>query len=66
MLLFAVWIQQLVLSFCHTEKEGKALQLTYKDKLALVAYTKQVAHGKFTAEAMPDVGFLDVVGNDRR
>ena len=48
------------------EKEGKALQLTYKDKLCLVAYTKQVTNGKYTAEAMPAVGFLDVVGNDRR
>ncbi|XP_076464890.1 Golgi resident protein GCP60-like [Babylonia areolata] len=48
------------------EKEGKALQLSYKDKLHFVAYTKQVAHGKYTPEAMPDVGFLDVVGNDRR
>ncbi|KAK7103264.1 Golgi resident protein GCP60-like isoform X2 [Littorina saxatilis] len=47
------------------EKEGKALQLSYQDKLRLVAYTKQVSHGKYTAEAMPDVGFLDVVGNDR-
>ena len=49
-----------------SEKEGKALQLTYKDKLRMVAYTKQVTHGKYTADAMPAVGFLDVVGNDRR
>ncbi|KAK7492370.1 hypothetical protein BaRGS_00016467 [Batillaria attramentaria] len=48
------------------EKEGKALQLTYKDKVHLVALTKQVAHGKFHTDAMPEVGFLDVVGNDRR
>ncbi|XP_076442983.1 Golgi resident protein GCP60-like [Babylonia areolata] len=47
------------------EKEGKALQLTYNDKLRLVAYTKQVAHGKFSDEVQPDVGFLDVVGSDR-
>ncbi|KAK6182628.1 hypothetical protein SNE40_010270 [Patella caerulea] len=48
------------------EKEGKALQLTYKDKLKLVAYTKQVVFGKFRNDTSPDVGFLDVVGNDRR
>ncbi|KAL8619919.1 hypothetical protein ACOMHN_015203 [Nucella lapillus] len=48
------------------EKEGNELQLTYNDKLRLVAYTKQVAHGKFTDEHQPDVGFLDVVGGDRR
>lgn len=56
----------IVVLVCCAEKEGKALQLSYQDKLRLVAYTKQVSHGKYTAEAMPDVGFLDVVGNDRR
>ncbi|GFO03829.1 Golgi resident protein gcp60 [Plakobranchus ocellatus] len=48
------------------EKEGKALQLTYKTKLHLVALTKQAAFGKFRPGVSPDVGFLDVVGNDRR
>ncbi|XP_067681298.1 Golgi resident protein GCP60-like isoform X1 [Haliotis asinina] len=50
----------------YKEKEGKALQVTYKDKLRLVAYTKQVSFGKFRNDVSPDVGFLDVVGNDRR
>ena len=50
-----------------SDKEGsKALQLTYKDKLRMVALTKQVAHGKYRPDVSPDVGFLDVVGNDRR
>lgn len=48
------------------EKEGKAMHLTYKDKLKLVAYTKQVAHGKYRTDVFPEVGLLDVVGNDRR
>ncbi|CAE1157354.1 ACBD3 [Acanthosepion pharaonis] len=42
------------------------MHLTYKDKLKLVAYTKQVAHGKYRTDVFPEVGLLDVVGNDRR
>ena len=49
-----------------TEKEGKAIHLSYKDKLKFVALTKQVAHGKCRPDVSADVGFLDVVGNDRR
>ncbi|XP_052106312.1 Golgi resident protein GCP60-like isoform X2 [Mytilus californianus] len=49
-----------------SEKDGKAIHLTYKEKLRLVAYTKQAAHGKYRNDVSPDVGFLDVVGNDRR
>ncbi|KAH9495042.1 Golgi resident protein GCP60, partial [Bulinus truncatus] len=48
------------------EKEGKALQLTYQSKLKLVALSKQATFGKFRPDLFPDVGFLDVVGNDRR
>ncbi|XP_059145919.1 Golgi resident protein GCP60-like isoform X2 [Physella acuta] len=48
------------------EKEGKALQLTYQTKLKLVALTKQASFGKFRPDCSPDVGFLDVVGNDRK
>ncbi|XP_062596912.1 Golgi resident protein GCP60-like isoform X2 [Saccostrea cucullata] len=47
------------------EKDGKALKLTYKDKLRLVAYTKQATYGKYRNDVSPEVGFLDVVGNDR-
>lgn len=58
-------LYRLSLSF-FKEKEGKAMHLTYKDKLKLVAYTKQVAHGKYRTDVFPEVGLLDVVGNDRR
>ncbi len=51
---------------CVSEKEGKAIQLTYKDKLKLVALTKQVTFGKYRPDVSHEVGFLDVVGNDRR
>ncbi|CAD5119721.1 DgyrCDS8316 [Dimorphilus gyrociliatus] len=50
----------------YREKEGKAMQLSYKDKIRLVALIKQVAYGKYRADVSPAVGFLDVVGNDRR
>ena len=48
------------------EKDGKALKLKYQDKLRLVAYTKQATFGKYRNDVSPEVGFLDVVGNDRR
>ena len=52
--------------FLFTEKNGKALHISYKDKVKLVAYTKQVSHGKYRSDVIPEVGLLDVVGNDRR
>lgn len=48
------------------EKEGKAVHLSYEDKLKLVAFTQQVNHGKCTAENAPSLGVLDVIGKDRR
>eukprot|EP00058_Branchiostoma_floridae_P000981 XP_002586469.1 hypothetical protein BRAFLDRAFT_106670 [Branchiostoma floridae] len=54
------------LNLTHCEKEGKAVHLTYGDKLKLVAYTKQVQVGPYDAEKMPPVGYFDVIGNDRR
>ncbi|XP_071441051.1 Golgi resident protein GCP60 isoform X1 [Hetaerina americana] len=50
----------------YKENVGKALQLSYKDKLKLVAYTQQVSHGKFNADSLPPLGVLDVIGKDRR
>ena len=40
--------------------------MSYKDKLKMVAYTKQASFGKYRPDVSPDVGFLDVVGSDRR
>jgi hypothetical protein len=45
---------------------SKALQVGYRDKLRMVALTKQVSHGPYNASTMPAVGLFDVVGNDRR
>ncbi|XP_060068399.1 Golgi resident protein GCP60-like [Ylistrum balloti] len=58
-------VYRLALKF-YKEKDGKAIHLTYKDKLKLVAYTKQASHGKCRNDISPEVGFLDVVGSDRR
>ena len=57
----------LFLSFCYfTDFDGKAVHLAYRDKLKLVAYLKQIAHGKLDDAKLPPPGYLDVVGNDRR
>ncbi|KAL6440126.1 hypothetical protein ACFW04_003025 [Cataglyphis niger] len=50
----------------YKEKEGKAVHLSYEDKLKLVAFTQQVTHGKCTSENAPPLGVLDVIGRDRR
>lgn len=49
-----------------SEKEGKAVHLSYDDKLKLVAYTQQVAHGPYKPENLPPLGVFDVIGRDRR
>lgn len=52
----------------YREKEGKAVYLSYEDKLQLVAFTQQVLHGSFidANEKLSPLGALDVVGRDRR
>ncbi|XP_068628273.1 Golgi resident protein GCP60 isoform X2 [Battus philenor] len=53
------------LSF-YKDKEGKAMHLSYEDKLKLVAYTQQTAHGPLDVTSAPPLGVLDVIGRDRR
>uniref|UniRef100_A0A0A9ZAD3 Golgi resident protein GCP60 n=1 Tax=Lygus hesperus TaxID=30085 RepID=A0A0A9ZAD3_LYGHE len=50
----------------YKEKEGKAVSLSYQDKLKLVALTKQVTIGKINPDTCPPLGVLDVIGRDRR
>jgi len=52
--------------YCIVEKEGKAIHFTYDDKLKLVAYTRQVSHGKLDESKLPPLGVFDVIGRDRR
>ncbi|XP_046749412.1 Golgi resident protein GCP60 [Diprion similis] len=58
-------LYKIALSF-YKEKEGKAVHLSYEDKLKLVAFTQQVMHGKCTVENAPPLGVLDMIGRDRR
>ncbi|KAJ9578200.1 hypothetical protein L9F63_005589, partial [Diploptera punctata] len=58
-------LYRLALKF-YKDKEGKAVHLSYEDKLRLVAYTCQVSHGKFNSDTLPPLGVLDVIGRDRR
>lgn len=58
-------LYKLALNF-YKEKKGKAVHLSYEDKLKLVAFIQQVTHGKCTAENAPPLGVLDVIGKDRR
>ncbi|XP_013139892.1 PREDICTED: Golgi resident protein GCP60 [Papilio polytes] len=53
------------LSF-YKDKEGKAMHLSYEDKLKLVAYTQQTAHGPLNVNSAQPLGVLDVIGRDRR
>ncbi|XP_013876717.1 Golgi resident protein GCP60 [Austrofundulus limnaeus] len=48
------------------DKDGKAFHPTYEEKLRLVALHKQVLLGPYNPDALPEVGFFDVLGNDRR
>uniref|UniRef100_A0A8D3ASG8 Golgi resident protein GCP60 n=1 Tax=Scophthalmus maximus TaxID=52904 RepID=A0A8D3ASG8_SCOMX len=48
------------------DKDGKAFHPTYEEKLRLVALHKQVLLGPYNPDAPPEVGFFDVLGNDRR
>lgn len=51
-----------------TEKEGKAIHLSYQDKLKLVAYKCQTSHGNYIDNqgSLSPLGVLDVIGRDRR
>ncbi|CAF4875859.1 unnamed protein product [Pieris macdunnoughi] len=53
------------LSF-YKDKDGKAMHLSYEDKLKLVAYTQQAAHGPLDVTSASPLGVLDVIGRDRR
>ncbi|CAK9303573.1 unnamed protein product [Gordionus sp. m RMFG-2023] len=50
----------------YKEKNGKAIHLKYQDNLKLVACTKQVHYGAYKPEFNKDVGYFNIIGNDRR
>ncbi|KAK1793077.1 hypothetical protein P4O66_011484 [Electrophorus voltai] len=48
------------------EMNGKAFSPTYEENLRLVALQKHISLGPYNAKVCPEVGFFDVLGNDRR
>ncbi|XP_043118261.1 Golgi resident protein GCP60 [Puntigrus tetrazona] len=48
------------------EMNGKAFNPTYEENLRLVALHKQITIGPYDPNACPEIGFFDVLGNDRR
>uniref|UniRef100_A0A3B1JT11 GOLD domain-containing protein n=1 Tax=Astyanax mexicanus TaxID=7994 RepID=A0A3B1JT11_ASTMX len=58
-------IFRLALKF-FKEMNGKAFNPTYEENLRLVALHKQVSLGPFNPNTSPEIGFFDVLGNDRR
>ncbi|KAK3537855.1 hypothetical protein QTP70_019840 [Hemibagrus guttatus] len=48
------------------EMNGKAFNPTYEENLLFVALQKQIFHGPYNPKVCPEVGFFDVLGNDRR
>ncbi|CAF3647940.1 unnamed protein product [Adineta steineri] len=52
--------------FLKDKQQNKEIQLKYGDNIRLIALSKQIKIGKWNASYTQDVGFLDVVGNDRK
>ncbi|CAB4009968.1 Golgi resident GCP60 [Paramuricea clavata] len=52
------------LSFYHKGKD--VIKITYQDKIRLTALWKQASVGKYDPSKIPEVGYFDVVGNDRK
>ncbi|CAG0923084.1 unnamed protein product [Notodromas monacha] len=52
--------------FFKEKSGGKAATLSYEERVALVAYTQQATHGKFDESRAQPLGYLDVIGHDRR
>lgn len=48
------------------EMNGKAFNPTYEENLRLVALHKQSTLGPYNPNSCPEIGFFDVLGNDRR
>lgn len=61
-----IYLFEFIVSFFSSEKDGKAFHPTYEEKLRLVALHKQVLLGPYNPDSCPEVGFFDVLGNDRR
>lgn len=48
------------------EMNGKAFNPTYEENLLFAALQKQIFLGPYNPKVCPEIGFFDVLGNDRR
>ena len=48
------------------DNEGKSVQLSYGDRLRVVALSQQVIHGPLHQAKVAPLGAFDVIGKDRR
>ena len=51
---------------CFFQTGKDVIKITYQDKIRLTALWKQVSVGKYDPSKIPEVGYFDVVGNDRK
>lgn len=56
----------MTISFLTEQQRTNDFQLKYTDNVRLIALSKQIKIGPWDATHSQDVGFLDVVGNDRK
>lgn len=57
-------LYKISLEFYKKEKDG--LAFSYQDKIQLVALFKQISCGQYSESKLPEIGYFDVIGNDRR
>jgi acyl-CoA-binding protein len=51
----------------YKDKEGRAFNLAYNDKVLIAALTKQVTYGPLEkCKKIPEIGYFDWFGNDRQ
>jgi len=58
-------LYKLALEYYRTNKQTLTT-MGYADKIQIVALWKQVTAGRFSTSKAPDIGYFDVIGNDRK
>merc|ERR1712002_68411 len=59
-------LYKLSMQFYKKVKGKEELSLSYSDKVQLVALWKQISSGRYNKSKFPEIGYFDVIGNDRR
>ena len=62
------WCENAMLTTLNrfADNEGKSVQLSYGDRLRVVALSQQVIHGPLHQAKVAPLGAFDVIGKDRR